>query len=62
MDVDTVGGEHDAVLPLRTAIARLHSAQRAVAWDDHQEATDLVREASAACQEWLARVGEGGGV
>lgn len=39
---------------LRTAITRLNSAQRAVAWDEHGEATELVREASEACREWLA--------
>jgi hypothetical protein len=59
MDIDTFSGERDAVVPLRAAISRLHGAQRAMAWDDHRQATELVQEASAACQEWLARVGDG---
>lgn len=39
---------------LRTAITRLNSAQRAVAWEEHGEAAELVRAASDACREWLA--------
>lgn len=47
-------GEEQEGPKVRTASSRLNSALRALAWDEHGEATELAREASDACREWLA--------